>query len=315
MPLVLMVAGLVVVGLTARYVVWPFATVREDLLPGRAPDVELEPHAWEERTGVLRFAVVGDNGTGGRNAMRVAGQMAETYRERPYGLVVHTGDIVYYGDLVERWDQVFVRPMHPLLDAGVVVRPVLGNHEFDYEASLRQLELFGLPGRYYSFVAGPVEFFMLDSTPPEFGGEGGAEQLAWLEERLRASTADWQVAVLHHPPYSSGRHGSDLPARRALEPLFVEHGVDLVLTGHDHDYERTKPQSGIVYVVTGGGAKLTSVGRGEFTAESRKVLHFVLVDVAQDRMSVDAISADGEIFDSFEVPRRNGSDAERDRGS
>lgn len=297
----LAIVVVVVLALALRYVIWPFATVREDLLPGRAPRVSLAPHAWEERDDRLRFAVIGDNGSGGRNAMRVAERMATTYQERPFGLVVHTGDIVYYGDLVSRWDQVFVRPMRPLLDAGVTVRPVLGNHEFDHVATLRQLELFGLPGRYYSFVAGPVEFFMLDSTPPEFGGDGGAEQLTWLERRLQESTADWQVVVLHHPPYSSGRHGSALAAREALEPLLVEYGVDVVLAGHDHHYERTTPQRGVVYVVSGGGAKLTGAGRSEFTAVSRKVLHFLVVDVERDRMQIDAISRSGEVFDSFEV--------------
>jgi predicted phosphodiesterase len=297
-------AAVVAVALVAWRVVWPFMTVREDFLPGRAPTIELEPHAWDQSGEMLRFAVVGDNGTGGRNQMRVARQMALTYRDRPYGLVVHTGDLVYYGNLVDRWDQVMARPMGPLLDAGVQLFPVLGNHEFDYVATLRVLERFGLPGRYYSFVAGPVEFFMLDSTPPEFAGEGGSEQLAWLERRLRASTAEWQVAVLHHPLYSSGRHGSDLRVREALEPLFVEHGVDLVLAGHDHSYERTTPQSGIVHVVTGGGAKRSPVGTSEFTAVSGSVLHFVVIDVLADRMVADVVTASGDVFDHFEVRPR-----------
>jgi 3',5'-cyclic AMP phosphodiesterase CpdA len=145
---------------------------------------------------------------------------------------------------------------------------------------------------------------MLDSTPPEFGGDGGAAQLAWLEERLAASTATWQVAVLHHPLYSSGRHGSDIAAREALEAIFVEHGVDLVLTGHDHNYERTTPQRGITYLVVGGGAKLTSVGRSEFTAVSAKRLHFVVVDVDGEVLTGQAVDVRGRVFDEFRLEPR-----------
>lgn len=284
---------------------WRFATGQEDLLPGRAPDVELDTPAPPVEADRLRFAVVGDHGTGGRNSMAVGRAMVDSYREEPFSLLVHTGDLVYYGDLEARFDEVIRRPLGPLLDAGVELRPVLGNHEFDYTESLRALERFGLPGRYYSFVSGPVEFFMLDSTPPEFGGDGGAAQLRWLESGLERSTARWQIAVLHHPPYSSGRRSpGDLPAREALEPLFVEHGVDLVLTGHDHHYERTTPQQGITYVIAGSGGKLTPVSRSSFTALSARKLHFLVVEVDGSRLSARAVDDDGQVFDEFELTPR-----------
>jgi 3',5'-cyclic AMP phosphodiesterase CpdA len=290
--------------LAVRFVVWPFLTVREDLLPGAAPDAELEREAWQVGDDAVRFAVVGDTGTGGRNAMRVGGQMAEAYRATPFGLVVHTGDLVYYGDLESRYHEVVERPFGPLLDAGVTIRPVLGNHDFDYVATVRLLERLGLPGRYYSFRAGPVEFFMIDSTPPEFDGGGGDAQLTWLTERLDASTAPWKVAVTHHPPFSSGHHGSDEAARLALEPIFVEQEVDVVFSGHDHHYERTTPQQGVTYVVSGGGAKLTRVAGDDFTAASAKRLHFLVVDVEGDRMSIEAIDHRGDVFDRFTLGRR-----------
>jgi len=292
----------VVLGVRA---LWRFATGPEDLLPGRAPDLALTQAPPVVEPDRLRFAVVGDNGTGGRNAMRVGRAMAEAYQEEPFSLLVHTGDLVYYGDLADRYEEVYVRPLRPLLDAGVTVRPVLGNHEFDYTATLRLLERLGLPGRYYSFRAGPVEFFMLDSTPPQFGGDGGAAQLAWLEQRLEASTAAWQVVVLHHPPYSSGRRRpGDMVVRAALEPVLVEHGADLVLTGHDHHYERTSPQQGITYIVAGSGAKLTGVGRSPFTAASARRLHFLVIDVEGDQLSGRTIDASGRVFDEFRLEPR-----------
>ncbi|HEX6238058.1 MAG TPA: metallophosphoesterase [Acidimicrobiales bacterium] len=303
---VLAVVGVAaVLFLAGRFLVWPFVTVREDLLPGAAPDIELQPRAWEVGDDAVRFAVVGDTGTGGRNALRVGGQIAEAYRERPFGLLVHTGDLVYYGDLASRYEQVVERPFGPLLDAGVAIRPVLGNHDFDYVATMRLLERLGLPGRYYSFRSGPVEFFMLDSTPPEFGGDGGDAQLAWLAGRLEASTARWRVVVVHHPPYSSGHHGSLEAAQRRLVPVLAEHGVDIVFSGHDHHYERTTPQRGVTYVVTGGGAKRTGVSGAPFTAASADRLHFLVADVEGDRMSVEAIDDRGETFDRFTVRARS----------
>jgi 3',5'-cyclic AMP phosphodiesterase CpdA len=289
--------AVVVVSLLAWGVVWPFVTKTEDLLPGRAPRGPVAAGAWPEGPDVVRFAVVGDHGSGGRNAMRVASRMVETHRRQPFGLIVHAGDLVYYGDLDSRYDEVVRRPFGPLLDAGVELRPVLGNHDFDYAATLRALERHGLPGRYYSFRSGPVEFFMLDSTPPALGGAGGAAQKLWLEERLASSTATWRVAVLHHPLYSSGRHGSDLVLREAVEELFVRHGVDLVISGHDHHYERSLPQQGVTYIVTGGGAKLSRAGRSTFTAVSESKLHFLLVDADVNRLRVQAIDSGGTVFD------------------
>jgi predicted phosphodiesterase len=282
---------------------WHFATVREDLLPGRAPRGPVEPVAWRASDDHLQFAVVGDHGSGGRNAMRVAARMVDAYREEPFGLVVHAGDLVYYGDLVDRFDEVVTRPFGPLLEAGVELRPVLGNHEFDYVSTLRALERHGLPGRYYTFSRGPVDFFMLDSTPPAMAGDGGAQR-AWLEERLAASTAPWRVVVMHHPPYSSGKHGSDLALREAVDDVFVRHGVDLVLSGHDHNYERTTPQRGVTYVVTGGGAKLSPVDRSSFTAVSAERLHFLLVDADPGRLRLRAVDVEGRVFDEATLEAR-----------
>lgn len=296
----LVIAGLLVWGL-----VWPWARWTEDFFPGSPPSAVLEPHAWQESDDSVRFAAVGDTGTGGRNQMDVARSMVEAYRTAPYGLVVHVGDVSYYGSILDRWREVWLEPYGPLLDAGVRFEVALGNHELEEEPSeeasrwlAEHLERFGYPRTYRSFRRGPVEFFVLDTSLPTIRGVDAAEQLAWLDDALASSTAPWKVAVMHHAPYSSStKRGSDLSVRGAVEPLFIEHGVDLVLCGHDHTYERTIPQQGVTYIVTGAGAKLSDVGRSDFTAFSARQLEFLLIDADLDTMRVSAIAPSGLVFD------------------
>ena len=108
---------------------------------------------------------------------------------------------------------------------------------------------------YYSFKAPKqnVRFFALETTYAE------PEQMAWVAKELKGANDDWKIPFFHHPLYSSGqRHGSDIRLRTILEPLFVEHDVNVVFTGHDHFYERIKLQKGIAYFVVGSGGKLRS---------------------------------------------------------
>ncbi len=288
--------------------VYPWARWREDFFPGQPPNLRLQPRAWVEDEQFIRFAVLGDSGSGGRNAMAIATRMAEAYERSPYGLVIHVGDVSYYGSIADRWEAVFQRPYAPLLDAGVRFEIAVGNHEYEEKPSAYAnaeiadlLRLAGEEGRYYRVRRGPVDFFILDSSTPLITGNAAAEQLAWLEQELAASDAPWKVAALHHPPYSSGKRGSWLQVRNAVEPLFVEYGVDLVLTGHDHFYERTKPQQGVVYVISGGGCKISRVGASDFTAMAKETLQFMLIDVEAGQLRAQAIDDRGRVFDQFEL--------------
>jgi 3',5'-cyclic AMP phosphodiesterase CpdA len=286
--------------------VYPWARWREDFFPGRPPTMTLKPNAWTEDADFVRFAVLGDSGSGGRNAMAIASRMAEAYQATPYGMVLHVGDVSYYGSIADRWADVFVRPYRPLLDAGVRFEIAVGNHEYEETPSATAnaeiaelLRLAGEQGRYFRVRRGPVDFFVLDSSTPLITGNAAAEQLAWLEAELAASDAPWKVVALHHPPYSSGKRGSWLQVRDAVEPLFVRYGVDLVFAGHDHFYERTTPQQGVVYVISGGGCKRSPVGRSDFTAVSRDTLQFMVVDVDGDELRARAIDDRGSVFDQF----------------
>lgn len=311
-------AGVGVVGAAATAgtlggAVWPLLT-KEDLLPGNAPDVRLTAQAWDSAPGRLSFVALGDNGSGGQQALAVAERMARLYQTAPYGLVTLLGDICYYGDIKSRFDTVFRRPLGPLLDAGVGFELAVGNHDTELrfsddglESIEAQLELLGTPSRYYSATHGPVEFFFLDSSIPGLYGPKATEQTDWLDDALASSTSQWKIVALHHPPYSSGQHGSTPGAQEKLVPILARRHVDLVLTGHDHDYERTKPQDGVTYVVSGGGCKTTPVGRSAFTAVSERTLQFLHVDIADDRLTATCVRPDGSAADRFTLRAREGS--------
>jgi 3',5'-cyclic AMP phosphodiesterase CpdA len=158
---------------------------------------------------------------------------------------------------------------------------------------------------YYSFKAPKqnVKFFVLESTYPE------PEQIQWIEKELKGSGEEWKIPYFHHPLYSSGgRHGSDLRLRETLEPLFVQHNVSVVFTGHDHFYERTKPQKGIVYFVAGSGGKLRAGdldGRSPLTAKGFDSDYaFIACEIDGDQLYFNTIARSGQIVDSGIIVRR-----------
>ncbi len=157
--------------------------------------------------------------------------------------------------------------------------------------------------RYYTFRKKDVEFFVLDSTymaPP---------QINWLRDELKRSDAKWKISYFHHPIYSSGaRHGSELDLQKVVEPLFLENGVDVVFAGHEHFYERLKPQKGITYFIQGGSAKLR---RGNIKDKSLMTAKgfdtdrsFTLVEIVGDHLFFETISRLGQVVDSGQFPRR-----------
>jgi 3',5'-cyclic AMP phosphodiesterase CpdA len=139
-----------------------------------------------------------------------------------------------------------------------------------------------MPGRWWAERFGDVLLIGLDSTTPR-----DQEQLDWLAATLQRSHARWTVVALHHPPYSSGYQGSSLDAREAFSPLFEQYEVDLVLSGHEHDYERSERINGVTYVVSGGAAETRRTGKENFTAVAVSWHHFVEIDVLSDRMIHD----------------------------
>jgi predicted phosphodiesterase len=256
----------------------------------------------------VRFLVIGDSGTGGGAQRQVAARIAEVHKIFPFEFALMVGDNLYGSEGASDYRRKFEEPYKPLLDAGVKFYAALGNHD---DATQRYYKLFNMNGeRWHSFKApkpgigsrGGVRFFALDSNYMS------KEQLTWLEKELSASGSEWKIPFFHHPLYSSGeKHGSDEALRKQLEPLFLKHGVDVVFTGHEHFYERLKPQKGITYFVTGSAAKLRrgNIGRTDMTAKGfDQGYAFVIVEIAGDEMHFQTIEAGGKTIDSGAIKRR-----------
>jgi hypothetical protein len=249
----------------------------------------------------VRFAVIGDSGTGERGQYEVAKWMATYHGVFPFTFVIMMGDNMYGDENPKDFVRKFETPFKPLLDAGVNFYASLGNHD-EPEIQI-YYRLFNMGGeRYYSFVKGPVQFFALDSNYMD------ARQIAWLDKELGASTARWKIAFFHHPLYSSGaRHGSELGLRKLVEPLFIKHGVSAVFAGHEHFYERINPQHGIYYFTSGGAGKLRrgNIRRGALTAAGFDTdLHFMVAEITGDTLYFQTISRLGRTVDAGQTSVR-----------
>jgi 3',5'-cyclic AMP phosphodiesterase CpdA len=250
----------------------------------------------------VRFVVFGDSGDGGPGQRAVLEQLTRV----PFDFIAHTGDLAYtHGRLHEIENYVF-GVYAPLLRSHALF-PASGNHDYRSEQAAPFREVFALPEnggpagreRYYSFDWGDVHVAVIDTELV------GPTQAAWLDADLAASGARWKVVYGHKPPFSSGSHGSARNVRDVFVPIFERHQVPLVLSGHEHNYERTRPLRGVTYIVTGGGGRYArSVGRSEFTAHSASVLHFVYIDATPSELVLHAIDATGREFDAVSIAPR-----------
>ena len=258
------------------------------------------PTLGAESTRAFAFAVIGDFGTGSSEQYDIAREMMRTRSRVPYSMVLTVGDNIYGGwnrrSIVERFEM----PYEALLEAGVPFFASLGNHDAAVE---REYPLFNMNGRrYYRISRGAVDFFALDSNYLDAG------QLTWLKETLRASTAAWKIAFFHHPLYSSAhRHGSEDDLRAVLEPILVANGVQVVFSGHDHVYERVKPQMGVSYFVCGSSGQLRrgDLGKGSALTASGfdQDLAFVVATIAGDELRFETVSRTGVIVDAGGIYR------------
>ena len=273
------------------------------LLCGAAPLLQAQELRLPLKDGSLRFALIGDTGTGAQAQYDIGKQMAAFRTKFPFEFVIMVGDNIYGADSAGDFKRKFEDPYKALLDAKVKFYAALGNHD---SREQRYYKLFNMDGKLYYSLKAPnenVRFYMLDSTYPV------PEQVEWLEKELKETNEDWKIAVFHHPLYSSGgRHGSDLKLRETLEQLFIKYGVSVCFTGHDHFYERIKPQHGIIHFVAGSGGRLAQGDidkRSTITAKGFDTANvFMAVEISGDKMYFNAISTDGKVIDSGMIERR-----------
>lgn len=253
-------------------------------------------------TDPVRFIAFGDSGTGSSYQYAVERQMFTV----PFDLVLHTGDVAYDNGTLDQLEHGYFH-VYPEISRTFPAFLVAGNHDYATEQAAPFRQAFALPEngrpspagveRWYSFDWGRVHFVGLDTE------RIGPEQAAWLDQDLGATTQPWKIVFGHRPPFSSGEHGSNQAFQQYFVPAIERHRVALVLNGHDHDYERTVPINGTIYVVTGGGGEGTrSVGSSSFTAFSVETLHFVSVEVYDKELLLHAIDGTGVEFDTARIP-------------
>ncbi len=243
----------------------------------------------------FRFGLFGDTRTG--HAVHRA--VAEAVSKERIDFLVNTGDLVDRGGVKAQWTQ-FFELERPLLQK-VPIIPAIGNHDWsgrDYFRRYFMLSEWSESRRYYSVDWGNLRILVVDVG---IECREGCAQFTFVERALAdgANKGMLMVMALHFPPYSSGKHGSHKGIRKPISNLARRYGVELVLTGHDHNYERTKSIDGTTYLVSGSaGAPIRPVSPRRFTAHARTEPHYVLFDVLEDEITLRAINLQGDVFDT-----------------
>jgi hypothetical protein len=249
----------------------------------------------------VRFAVIGDSGTGQRAQYEVAQKMAEYQAEFPFTFVTMLGDNIYGSKTPADFEVKFEQPYKRLLEAGVKFYASLGNHDDPNERYYRNFNMGGQ--RYYTFSKGNAQFFALDSNYMD------PQQVQWLETQLGRSNSAWKICYFHHPLYSDGRyHGPDTDLRSLLGPLFLKYGVNAVFSGHEHLYERLKPQNGIYYFILGNAGALRPHDlrpSGEMVTGFDSDRCFMLVEIAGDQLYFQTITRNGDTVDHGVLGRQS----------
>lgn len=247
----------------------------------------------------VRFIAFGDSGGDRRELVLPAMARAR------FDLILHVGDIAYYDGSVGNFETKFFDTYAALL-AHAPIFPASGNHEYLTRDAAPYRQVFALPEnggpdgveRWFSYDWGDVHFIALDTE------QVGPVQAGWLEADLARNTLPWKVVYMHKPPYSSGVHGSSLDVRETFSPAFERFGVQLVLSGHDHDYERMNVMGGVTYVVTGGGGySIRPITHSDFTAHIESTFQFMRGEVGPNELSLVAVDASGTEIDGTRIPR------------
>jgi 3',5'-cyclic AMP phosphodiesterase CpdA len=203
----------------------------------------LFPVAAAADTGIL---AIGDFGVGGAAERRMGAAMEQFAAGAQADALVTLGDNDYT-ESPSAFRRNWLDSFGWAAENGLVVAGTLGNHDVQVDGGRYQHELLGIRGHFYRRAVGEVALFLINSN------RSVASQRRWLAQALAGSIAPWKVVAFHHPPFSCGEYSGVAEMRRLLAPVFERYGVDLVLSGHDHNYQRFGPRNGVTYVVHGGG--------------------------------------------------------------
>ncbi len=279
-------------------------------LDGQVFEPEVELSFRTSGASACSFLAIGDTGTGSREQS----QLAERIQKEQPGLVIHTGDIAYPTGRYETYEERYFDFYHALMRR-VPFFPCPGNHDYYETRAYPYLSVHDLPsenvtqqdqGRYYSFDWGDVHFISLDSNESlSQAASGRGEMLRWLERDLAGTNKFWRIAFFHHPPYAFGPNSRDSEAARArslIVPILDRYGVPLVLNGHEHSYQRTRPINRTVYITTGGGgAHLYPVHESNLLAAGVSRHHYLRINIEGRRLSLQALDANGVAFDETTI--------------
>jgi acid phosphatase type 7 len=284
-----------------------------DATPGVVDHLTSAPSV---KTQVFNFVAFGDTG----KLLPAQFQINNLIANETFDLAIHAGDIAYEDGTYQQFHDTFFNVYNGWMRSHPVY-PSIGNHDDRTLSALPYRELFVLPEnaanatfpdhkeRYYSFDYGPIHFVALDSELAFLDPARRQVQVNWLVNDLANNTQPWRIVFFHRPPYSSGFHGSDVQLQQAFGPIFEQRGVQLVINGHDHNYERlvpwkeTGPQA-VTYVVTGGGGgELREVGRSAFTAVAQSRSHYVRGTISGCQLTLQAVDNSGVVFDSYVLDR------------
>ncbi len=247
------------------------------------------------RTEKFRFVVYGDT----RTRPTVHAAVIDAVAKEDVEFAIHTGDMVHRGGVRAQWDAFFQIERPLLVDTPIF--PSIGNHDLGmrkYYERYFMLEKTTSGRRYYFYDYGNLRLIALDG---EIEGRRGSQQFRFAARALEEANEKGMLSILflHWPPYSSGAHGSQERVQAPIRMLAREYGVELVVTGHDHIYERTIPIEGTTYVVSGSaGAPTRNVDPKWFTAHARTEPHYVLVDVEPQSLTIRAVNLAGTVFDT-----------------
>ncbi len=264
-----------------------------------APPVFTAKGASHRSARVLAF---GDFGDGSERQARIAEAMRRTHAKSPFDLAVTVGDNFYSAGVTgpndRRWEHEFDPLYGPMR---IRVFPTLGNHDWVFADSpaseiAHQSSQWRMPADRYTFVAGPVQFFAIDTNLISHA------QLAWLDREIGRSTAHWKVVYGHHPIYSDGAHGDEPGLRDALMPI-LRGRVNVYLCGHDHDLQHIAPEDGVHFVLVGGGGAqprpVTPGARSLFAASKNG---FGVIEATRSALTVTFVGEDLSTLNRFTIP-------------